>query len=133
MKDTIDNFMTKHVQTVEASCTLREVYAIMRDRKIRHLPVLEAKRLVGIVSERDLTLVETFGYVNSETLAVAEVMSEEVFVVEPTASVRAVARRMAREKLGSAVIVSGGNVIGIFTVIDALRALDAIFDDRAAA
>lgn len=51
----ISAVMTKDVITVEPSTSLREAAAIMTQRWIRHLPVLEGGRLVGVVSQRDLS------------------------------------------------------------------------------
>lgn len=51
----VSEVMTKDLITVEPGTSLREAAAIMTDRWIRHLPVLESGKLVGIVSQRDLS------------------------------------------------------------------------------
>lgn len=51
----ISELMSKELITVEPGTSLREAARIMTDKWIRHLPVLEAGRLVGIVSQRDLS------------------------------------------------------------------------------
>ncbi|MGH2663132.1 MAG: CBS domain-containing protein [Actinomycetota bacterium] len=51
----VSDVMTKDLITVEPSTSLREAAAIMTDKWIRHLPVLESGKLVGIVSQRDLS------------------------------------------------------------------------------
>jgi CBS domain-containing protein len=50
----VSDLMSKDLVTVEPATSLREAAAIMSERWIRHLPVLDAGRLVGIVSQRDL-------------------------------------------------------------------------------
>ena len=50
----VSEMMSKELVTVEPATSLREAAAIMSEKWIRHLPVLEAGRLVGIVSQRDL-------------------------------------------------------------------------------
>ncbi len=55
MDTPVSAVMTKDLITVEPSATLREAAGIMTEKWIRHLPVLESGRLVGIVSQRDLS------------------------------------------------------------------------------
>jgi acetoin utilization protein AcuB len=57
-------------------------------------------------------------------------MSTDVYKVPPDAALRSVAREMAKRKLGSAIVTEGNRVQGVFTTVDALRAL-AELDDRA--
>lgn len=123
MYPTIEKFMTPLVHTVRAGATFAEAHALMRRHGIRHLPVLEGGRLVGIVSERDLYLLETFGAGGAKEIAVEEGMSQDVLAVPPSALAGEVARTMAERKLGSAVIARDGHVLGIFTTVDALRVL----------
>jgi acetoin utilization protein AcuB len=90
---------------------------------IRHLPVVEEGRVVGVVSNRDLGLAEALLLDESRDVAIADVMSADVYVVDPRANLGQVARSMAESKLGSAIVVERGNVVGIFTTVDALNAL----------
>ena len=126
----ISNYMTRSPHTVAIDRTLAEAHSLMRQFRIRHLPVLEGGKLVGIVSERDLHLVETLRDVNPAQVTVEEAMSQEVFVTEPGASLARVARVMASRKLGSAVVVHHGEVLGIFSTVDALRALSEIAAEK---
>jgi acetoin utilization protein AcuB len=126
----ISNYMTRSPHTVAIDRTLAEAHSLMRQFRIRHLPVLEGGKLVGIVSERDLHLVETLRDVNPAEVTVEEAMSQEVFVTEPGASLARVARVMASRKLGSAVVVHHGEVLGIFSTVDALRALSEIAAEK---
>ena len=122
----ISSYMTRSPHTVAIDRTLSEAHSLMRQFRIRHLPVLEGGKLVGIVSERDLHLLETLRDVNPAEVSVEEAMSQEVFVTEPGSSLARVARVMASRKLGSAVVVHHGQVLGIFSTVDALRALSEI-------
>ena len=56
----IKAYMTLTPQTIGADQTMDRAHAIMHEYRLRHLPVLAAGRLVGIVSDRDLHMVETF-------------------------------------------------------------------------
>jgi acetoin utilization protein AcuB len=98
----------------------------MRARHVRHLPVLEGGRLVGVVSERDLYLLETLRGVDPGKEPVSEAMTEQPYAVSPEAKVHDVVREMLGKKYGSAVVVERGKVAGIFTRSDALRALEGL-------
>jgi acetoin utilization protein AcuB len=124
MDDAILNFMTQGPHTIGKRRTLAEAHAMMRELKVRHLPVVERGKVVGIVSQRDLHLVETLPDVEPDEVAVDDAMSEDVFCVTADTPLADVARKMAKQKYGSAVVMDGAKVIGIFTATDGLKALD---------
>jgi acetoin utilization protein AcuB len=123
MKPTIRRYMTLSPHTIGQEQTLERAHEIMRAQKIRHLPVLQAGKLVGLLSQRDLHLIETLRDVDPKITTVAEAMTQDVYCVSPSASLLEVAGEMAEHKYGSAVIVDGPRVVGVFTTTDALRAL----------
>jgi acetoin utilization protein AcuB len=110
--------------------TLADAHRLMRERGIRHLPVLDAGRLVGVVSQRDLYLAESLAGVDPSTDTVREAMSGEPYAVPPKAPLEEVAATMAERKLGSAIVVDRNAVIGVFTTVDALRALASLAGRR---
>lgn len=109
--------------TIGRDQTLATAHEVMRRAGIRHLPVLDGGKLAGVVTLRDLHLVETLRDVDPATVPVEEAMSADVYVVPRDASLTEVAKHMAEHKLGSAIVVEHGKVVGVFTTIDALRAL----------
>jgi CBS domain-containing protein len=120
---TIESVMTPQPFTIGRDQTLATAHTMMQSHHIRHLPVLERGELVGVLSQRDLYFVENISGVDVSKDHVDDAMSTDCYVVAPQASVREVAATMAERKLGSAVIVEAGRVIGIFTATDALRVL----------
>ena len=122
----IQEFMTKHPHTIGQEQTLAVAHQMMREHKVRHLPVLHGSHLVGIVSQRDLFLVETLKDVQPETMLVSEAMTEVPMAVSPEDSLVMVSEEMATKKYGAAVVVEHGKVVGIFTTVDALRALSVV-------
>lgn len=103
---------------------MSQAHAMMRTYQIRHLPVLEAGKLVGIVSDRDLHLIETLPGSDPDEVTVDEAMTEDVYAVGIDDPVDAVTERMAEHKYGCAVVVDPwGGVEGIFTTVDAMQAL----------
>jgi acetoin utilization protein AcuB len=131
--DTIDSVMTRSVHTIGTKSPLAEAHRVMNAQGIRHLPVLEGGRLVGMLSQRDLHLIETLKDVDPKEVSVEEAMSQDCYVVPPETPLAAVAEEMHRHKYGSAVIARGAQVLGIFTTTDALSALAAVLSRPAPA
>ena len=126
MTPAIDAFMTRRVQTIGLKSRLSEAHRLMNDNAIRHLPVLEGGRLVGMLSQRDLHLIETLKGVDPQEVNVEEAMTQDVYTVAPGTSLAEVARTMAAHKYGSVLVVRGNELEGIFTTIDALQALETV-------
>lgn len=120
---TIETFMSPGPHTIGIDQKLSKAHGFMRTHAIRHLPVLDGGRLVGILSERDLGLVEALPGVDPSEISVEEAMSSSVYAVAPGASLARVADEMAQHRYGCAVVMDGAKVIGIFTTVDACRAL----------
>lgn len=95
----------------------------MREHEIRHLPVLDDGKLVGILSDRDVLLYERLSGADPEA-KVEDAMTEEVFAVTSDQLVEDVADKMADHKYGSIVITDRHGVVeGILTTVDAVQAL----------
>ena len=120
---TVARYMSPAPVTIAPERTLLEAHGLMRARRIRHLPVVEGGRLVGVLSQRDLYLLETLETVDPASETVREAMTADPYAVPPGAPLERVALEMAERRIGSAVVVDGGAVVGLFTTVDALRAL----------
>jgi acetoin utilization protein AcuB len=117
-------WMTAQPHTIGDDQTLGAARRRMRQLGVRHLPVLHGGQLVGVLSSRDIELVESIPGVDLERLPVNEGMSEDPWTVSADKALSEVARTMAEQKLGTAIVVDdAGAVTGVFTTIDALRAL----------
>lgn len=127
----VRDFMTTQPVTIGAAQTLAAAHRLMREHEIRHLPVLSAGKVVGLVSMRDLHLVETFGDADPDSVPVEDAMTAEPYCVSPLAHLENVARQMAEHKFGSAVVCDHERVVGMFTTVDALRALATVLGDGA--
>ena len=128
----IQKFMTTSPHSIGKEQTLERAHEVMRAHRIRHLPVLERGKLVGMVTERDLHLVETLRDVDPSKVTVEDAMSTHVYAVEPGAALDAVAETLAEHKYGSAVVIQNDKVVGIFTTNDACRALAELLHSRLA-
>ncbi|WP_394842372.1 CBS domain-containing protein [Pendulispora brunnea] len=119
-------YMTASPHSIGRDQTLETAHEMMRRYRVRHLPVLEHGKLAGILSQRDLYLIESLPGVTTRDTLVDEAMSEDAYCVRQDARVEDVVQEMAENKYGCAVVMSGGRVCGIFTTTDALQALSGV-------
>lgn len=122
-KKLVRDYMTPHPHSIGIEQTLARAHDVMRDHSIRHLPVLHGGRIVGIVSLRDLHLIETLRDVDPAEVTVEEAMTPDPYTVPPDKPLKELATEMAAHKYGAAVVADGGKIQGVFTTIDALAAL----------
>ena len=128
----IAEVMTKSPHTIGREQTLAMAHDLMRSFDIRHLPVLAGGKLVGMVSDRDLTLLESFRDVDVHKTRVEEAMTSDPYTVLGSTKLSQVAHEMAKHRYGSAVIVDErGKVVGVFTTVDALRWIERVAAGRA--
>lgn len=126
----IQKFMSNAPYTIGPDQPLALAHTMMREHQIRHLPVLHGGKLVGMLTARDLALVETLEGVRPSETLVEDAMSTNIYQVEPDAPLDEVTSEMAEHKYGSAVVASNGKVVGIFTTVDACRALTELLHTR---
>ncbi|MBX3185853.1 MAG: CBS domain-containing protein [Labilithrix sp.] len=126
--DQVYRWMTPSPLVVSRDATVATAFDLMEQHAIRHLPVLDRGDLVGMVSATDLAFVKRFA--DPEATLVSEAMSTPPYVAHPSTPLDEVAGAMARQRLGSAIIVESGNVVGVFTAVDALRAIAGDRDGR---
>lgn len=128
----IARYMSTTPHTIGREQTLSTAHKLMREHRVRHLPVLEGGKLVGVISDRDLALIETLRDVDATKVTVEDAMTQAPFTVSPDASLDEVVATMAEHRYGSAIILDNGNVVGVFTTVDALTALSDLLKTRLA-
>ena len=122
----IKDYMTSAPLIVDARASVEEANALMFEQALRHLPVQHDGRIVGILSDRDLSRV--FSHKSAEAPRVEDVMTKLPFIVSPDEDIQRVTEVMASERLGSVLIKGPGDkLLGIFTTTDALALLSKIF------
>jgi len=129
---TLSRYMTRKPWTIARTATMTEAHRLMREHAIRHLPVMDGGHVVGIITMRDLHLIETLPGVSPDEVAVEDAMSPDVYIARENDELAEVVDRMAESKLGSAVVMGQSGLVGIFTAVDALRALADILRREAA-
>jgi len=105
--------------TVGPKDTVESAIQIMQQHSIRHLPVVEDNKLVGLVTESSLR-----PYLSPEKLRLPlrEVMIINPITIDPEASIDEAARLIYKYKIGGLPVVSQGKLVGIITITDILEA-----------
>jgi acetoin utilization protein AcuB len=111
--------MTPFPYSIALDAPLADARRMMADHGIRHLPVTEGRRLVGVVSERDVQ--RTLDTAPGGDSRVRDAYRSDVYAVQLGERLDAVLLRMAARHLGSAVVLKGDRIAGIFTTTDACR------------
>lgn len=122
----IREYMTPVPETIDPELTIVQAAERMFSFGVRHLPVVEGGNLVGILSQRDVAVVQSLPDYDPKRCLVRQAMQPSPFTCGPGAHLDAVAREMAEHKYGAAVVVERdhpSHVVGVFTTVDALRAL----------
>jgi acetoin utilization protein AcuB len=127
---TIAQYMTRHPQTIGVDQVLALARRMMREHAVRHLPVLAAGLVVGVITERDLALAESARRLDLDRATVAQAMGRTAYCVSPEAALVDVVREMALCRHDAAVVLDGDQVVGIFTSVDALLALAHVLGAR---
>lgn len=126
----VSKYMSTSPHSVGADQSLQVASELMAKHKIRHLPVLEGGKLTGLLSDRDVKLYLSFTGVDIKKQNAGEVADREVYTVSPEALLDEVTGHMAERKLGSAVVMDNKKVVGIFTSVDAMRALAELLSTK---
>ena len=125
----IEKYMTPMPHTINQSLPLKKAIQMMSEFNIRHVPVQNAGRLVGVLTDRDIKLASSFE--GSAELTVEDVMTQDPFIAKPQAPLDQVVFEMAEHKYGCAVVQQeNGKVVGIFTAVDGLRVLGQILQTQ---
>ena len=120
---TVRSAMTPFPHWVGVDQPVRLARAMMQEHGIRHLPVMDGGRLVGVIAERDVRLVLDPDDRDLEGPGprVGEICSSQAFVVDAGARLDAVLARMAERHADAALVVKEERLVGIFTLTDACR------------
>jgi acetoin utilization protein AcuB len=120
---TVEEYTTPNPITASQESTVLDLSRLMFDKGIRHLPIIKGKEIVGIVSDRDLRLVNGLNWQEKSLVTAADIMSKDPVTVDAGTQLDEVAFEMSRRKIGSVIVTEGDQLFGIFTVTDALNAL----------
>ena len=136
----VKDVMSREVRTVQRNDQLALADRLMREERIRHLPVIdESGDVCAVVSQRDLfrgALLRALGFGGRaedtmlRQVVVKEAMSSELFTTSPETSVAEAARVMIERKIGCLPVLDSGKLVGLVTETDFVR---LVADGKAAA
>jgi CBS domain-containing protein len=130
MTKTVRDIMTTEVTTLGRNDSLQLARDIMTLGRVRHFPVIDDDKVVGVVSQRDLyraSLGSVMKYGEKaqraflEGVAVKEAMSDPPVTIAPHASVQEAARLMMEKKIGCLPVLEGSKLVGLVTETDMLK------------
>jgi CBS domain-containing protein len=119
---TVKDLMTKNVVTIESNKTIIEAAALMSEKDIGDLIVMEDNAPVGIVTERDLVR-RVLAEGKSSDSKVSEVMTRPLKVIDPEAPIKEAARRMVNKRIRRLPVIKNNKLVGIITAADFARHL----------
>ena len=129
----VSTFMQTEFVTLQPADRLDFADDVMKLGQIRHMPVVEGNRVVGVVSQRDLLAASLSRAMEIDpkdhrsflrSVEISEVMSDTVITIEPTCTVGDAAGLMIRHKIGCLPVVDSlGSPVGLITETDFLRAV----------
>lgn len=124
----VEDYMTPDPVTVQEEARADEARRLMQRNRFRQLPVLDgAARLVGIITDRDTRQMVSFDEPLRDNLAVADLMTADPITIPVNATLDEAVGLLAKHKFGALPVVRSGQLVGIITYLDALRALADVF------
>jgi len=134
----VRDYMTPDPRTLDVGSSLLDAVLMMRRSELRHIPILENGRLVGILTDRDVgrfapsilmpLTAQDYNRVFEET-PVAKVMTRKLVHTTPDAKLSEAVHLIYSQKLGCLPVLESDRLVGIITVVDMLRALHDIIGD----
>jgi acetoin utilization protein AcuB len=130
----VRDLMKSPVVTAKRGDKLSSLVAMVSSRKIRHFPIVEDGKVVGVVTDRDLRSASTHPAVYDLLLdalasldrgSVGEVMSREVISVPPEIPMAQAAQIMLKHHISCLPVVADGRLVGIVTTTDVMAAFAA--------
>ena len=135
------DLMTPNPVAVTPETTVAEAWDLMRERAIRHIPVLDDGTLIGMLSDRDLAHFDIAHLLTVEGVEalrhefatpVVKVMSPDVVAVNPETELGEIVDLLIAHRVGAVPVVTRerGELIGIVSYVDVLAALRDSLDDE---
>lgn len=127
----VGSVMTPFPYFADTDDGVAEVERLMQEHHVRHIPVQQDGRVVGIVSERDLRrLLDRFLPKADKARMRARDIMNDPYIVAFEAPLNEVAVEMAKRHMGSAIVVHHGKLAGILSNTDICRILAEIFESE---
>lgn len=135
----VKDVMTRNLITIDPETSFTNALKIMRENKIRRLPILEGKKLVGIVTEKDILYASPSKATTLDVwelhyllnkLKVKEIMTKNVITVQEDTPIEEAAKIMADNKIGALPVLKEDELVGIVTETDIFKIFLEMFGAR---
>jgi acetoin utilization protein AcuB len=112
--------MVRKLLTIPPNTSILKAMEVMKKNSIRHLPVVDGKNFVGLVTEGDLRQASILSMVDK--VSIEDVMIKKPVTLSPEASLEEAAKLISYHKIGGLPVVKGNKLVGIITIVDILQA-----------
>lgn len=114
----ISDIMTKNVAKLDVNDTVERAAELMKEYNVGSIPVCRSEKIVGIVTDRDITLRSVAEKQNIQKQTVSEIMTSNPVLGKPEMEVLDAARLMSERQVRRLPIVEGNNLVGIVSLGD---------------
>ncbi|WP_343770681.1 CBS domain-containing protein [Clostridium malenominatum] len=114
----VKDVMTKSLATLTPEDTVERAAQLMREHNIGSLPVCDGDKVIGIITDRDITLRSTAEGENSQRQTVRDIMSSNPVIVSPEIEAREAARIMSERQIRRLPVVEDNSLVGILSLGD---------------
>ncbi|GGI43032.1 CBS domain-containing protein [Paenibacillus marchantiophytorum] len=125
---TVKDIMSKDCVTVTLQDNVYEIAVKMKQHDIGFVAVVEGKKLIGVVTDRDL-VVRGYAEKKSGSTAVEEVITTNIATIDPSMSIEEAAKVMAKDQIRRLPVVENGELVGVVAIGD--LAVRGNFEDEA--
>ena len=131
----VSKYMTQKLITATPDMTVKQAFLLMRTHRVRHIPVVEGEKLVGIISDRDLrrprwadTLDDWTTYYNIDEIhTVTDVMTRTPETVKASDDIRKAVKIFREQRYGALPVLNRDQeLVGILSAQDLLVALEEL-------
>lgn len=132
-REPVSKIMTTDLVTINHTNSLLDAEKLFKKHKIRHIPVVSNKKIIGILSLTDLlriSFVDTYGEDDSQVdtavynmLSIEQVMVKDPVHIAPSLTIKEVAEILAKKEFHALPVVENGDLVGIVTTTDLLNYL----------
>jgi acetoin utilization protein AcuB len=124
--------MTPFPYSIDADASLAKAQNIMDEQGFGHLPVIRNDDIAGLLSERDLQRAHLPGHplTGEEELKVGDICSPRPYICDVSDPLARVLEVMTEKRLDAVLVLKDGEMVGIFTAIDACRVLAGMINDQ---
>ncbi|AJA47416.1 CBS domain-containing protein [Clostridium pasteurianum DSM 525 = ATCC 6013] len=114
----VSKIMTESVASLNVEDTIERAAQLMREHNIGSIPVCRGEKVVGIITDRDITLRSVANGENAKVQTVKEVMSSNPVIIQPDMEANEAARIMCERQVRRLPVVENDNLVGIIALGD---------------